>query len=307
MTTMSVIDYRRLDMAHRILRQGESSASGVGGPFGDSVGLPDIYYVDSGSGSDGNDGRDPAAPLATIDAANNKCTASQGDIILVQPGHSETLSAEITLDVIGVQVIGVGEGSLRPQITQGFAGDAIAIDAANVTVQNLYFNEATTAPGAGGAAIDINAAFAKVIGCRFDLGTDDLEAITITATGDDSLIEDCMFVVTANGPDAGIEIEAIVERVTIRKCVFDGGTDDWDTGGVNSGVAHIECLIEDNVCSGGPGIIFSAAATGMIHRNMFGGGTLASMLDPGSCMNAENYESDAIDQTGRLFPTTAAS
>ena len=301
------IDYRRLDMSHRILRAVGETESAIGGPFGDSVGLPDIYYVDSGSGSDNNDGRDPAFPLATIDAANNKCTAGQGDVILVQPGHSETLTAEITLDVIGVSVIGVGQGTLRPQITQAFAGDAIAIDAANVSVENIYFNEATTAPGAGGAAIDINAAFAIVKGCHFDLGTDDLEAITITATGDDCVIEDNVFIVTANGPNAGLEIEAIVERVTIRGNNFDGGTDDWDVGGVNSGVAQTECVVLDNVCSGGPGIIFSAAATGVIGRNLFANGTLGSMLDPGSCMCFENYEADAIDQSGRLFPTTVAS
>jgi len=62
----------------------------------------------------------------------------------------------------------------------------------------------------------------------------------------------------------------------------------------------------DNICSGGPGIIFSAAATGVIARNLFGGGTLGSMLDPGSCMCFENYEADAIDETARLFPTGVA-
>jgi len=31
------------------------------------------------------------------------------------------------------------------------------------------------------------------------------------------------------------------------------------------------------------------------------------MLDPGSCMAAENYEADAVDQSARLFPGTVAS
>ena len=35
--------------------------------------------------------------------------------------------------------------------------------------------------------------------------------------------------------------------------------------------------------------------------------TLGSMLDPGSCMCARNFEADAIDQKAREFPTTAAS
>jgi hypothetical protein len=36
------------------------------------------------------------------------------------------------------------------------------------------------------------------------------------------------------------------------------------------------------------------------------GGTLGSMLDPGSCFCFENYEADDIDESGRLFPTTTA-
>jgi hypothetical protein len=31
------------------------------------------------------------------------------------------------------------------------------------------------------------------------------------------------------------------------------------------------------------------------------------MLNPGSCMCAENYEADAVDETARIFPATAAS
>ena len=309
MSKVSVMDYRRLDMAHRTLRVASAVESGVGGPFGDSVGLPDIYYVDSGAGSDNSDGRDPAFPMATIDAAVAKCTASQGDIIMVQPGHSETLTTIITLDVIGVQVIGVGEGSLRPQITQGLAGNGITITAANVTVQNIYFNEATTAPGAGGAAINIAAAFAQIIGCHFDQGADDLEAITLEITAFDCLIEDCEFVVTADGPDAGIEVEAIIERLKVKNCWFDGGADDFDVGSINSGVAHTSCLIEGNKIFNGSafGIEFTAAATGLIIGNAMGGGTFDAMLDPGSCMCIENFQTDAVDVTAAKIPTTVAT
>ena len=80
-----------------------------------------------------------------------------------------------------------------------------------------------------------------------------------------------------------------------------------DVGAINSGVAHLSCLVEGNVSNFGPAIIFSAAATGMISLNVMGYGTLGSMLDPGSCVCSENYEADAIDQTARLFPTVVAS
>ena len=45
----------------------------------------------------------------------------------------------------------------------------------------------------------------------------------------------------------------------------------------------------------------------MIADNYVGEGTLGSMIDPGSCMCFENYEADAINETGALEPGTAAS
>ncbi|KKM76659.1 hypothetical protein LCGC14_1377970, partial [marine sediment metagenome] len=59
------------DLLHRMRRAVAGSQSTIDPPFGDSPNLPDIYYVDSGNGSDGNDGRDPGFPMATIDAAIN--------------------------------------------------------------------------------------------------------------------------------------------------------------------------------------------------------------------------------------------
>lgn len=59
---------------------------------------------------------------ATIDAANNLCTANAGDLILVAPGHTETLTAtDITLDIAGVTVLGLGSGSLRPTLSMNNA------------------------------------------------------------------------------------------------------------------------------------------------------------------------------------------
>ena len=42
----------------------------------------DIWFVDAGSGTDGDGyGQNPDAPFATLDYAVGKCTASQGDVI----------------------------------------------------------------------------------------------------------------------------------------------------------------------------------------------------------------------------------
>jgi len=98
-----------------------------------------VFWVDSGGGSNGNKGTFDR-PFATIDYAIGRCTASNGDIILVKPGHAETITgaAGIACDVAGVAIIGLGRGTLRPTITFSTAATAtLTITAAAVTLHNL--------------------------------------------------------------------------------------------------------------------------------------------------------------------------
>lgn len=102
-----------------------------------STALPD----NARRGSDSNDGT-YNSPFATLDYAVGRCTANRGDIIMVKPGHAETVSAAgaIALDVAGVAVVGLGYGSLRPTFTLDTANTAaITVAANNVTVHNCLF------------------------------------------------------------------------------------------------------------------------------------------------------------------------
>jgi hypothetical protein len=93
----------------------------------------------SKSGSDGNKGT-YREPFATIDYAIGKCTASRGDIIMVMPGHSETVTSDggIDLDVAGVAIVGLGTGTLRPKIVlDTAAAAAVQVAAANCTMHNI--------------------------------------------------------------------------------------------------------------------------------------------------------------------------
>src|SRR6185503_19507054 len=58
-------------------------------------------------GSNGNDGKTPDRPLATIAKALTLCVANRGDKIILMPGHAETVSAAAGLDlnVAGVSII----------------------------------------------------------------------------------------------------------------------------------------------------------------------------------------------------------
>ena len=108
---------------------------GVFSPFGN------VFYVDSGHGNanDDNPGTSPKAPMATIDAAYNRCTASQGDVVVVAGGHTETISGatDLVLDTAGVTIIGMGRGSDRPTLTFSATDSEIPISAVNVTLQNF--------------------------------------------------------------------------------------------------------------------------------------------------------------------------
>src|SRR4051812_7269513 len=78
------------------------------------------FFVDSVTGTDSvGAGQNPDTPFATISFALTQCTASKGDIIYVMPGHAEAIAAAGTLacSVIGVSIIGLGNGSNRPSIS----------------------------------------------------------------------------------------------------------------------------------------------------------------------------------------------
>lgn len=106
------------------------------------------FHVDSGTGTDALPG-DSRRPFATIDYAIGQCTANNGDIILVSPGHSETVSSAsaITLDVAGVTIIFLGHGGDKGTLT---------------------FNTATT------ASIVVSAASCAILGAKFVAGIDAL-------------------------------------------------------------------------------------------------------------------------------------
>jgi len=266
-----------------------------------------VFFVHH-TGSDSNSGTDATQPFATLDYAIGRCTADKNDTIIVMAGHAETITSAITVDIAGVSIIGIGNGTNRPALTCNAAIDCITVTAANVTIQNIYF-PASTLTGVT-SRINVAASHLSVINCKFQCGQYDLESITVTATGLDLVVDSCHFIVSANGPDAAIEIEsASAAGIIVQNCIFDGGddTNGWDVSAVNSDVAHTNCVIKNNVSFYGAFADFDAAATGVIAYNVMGEGTLGAMLDPGSCMCFENYEADAVDETGRIFPTSAAS
>ncbi len=92
-------------------------------------------------GSNGNPGTFQK-PFSTIAYASTRAIASRGDVVIVKPGHAETVSAAagIALSKAGVAFIGLGYGSMRPKITWNTADTAtITVSAANISFTNFQF------------------------------------------------------------------------------------------------------------------------------------------------------------------------
>jgi hypothetical protein len=109
----------------------------------------EVFWVNNSSvlakggigGSNGNPGT-YTKPFASIDYAIGRCTAGRGDVIMVMPGHTETVSAagDITLDVNGVAIVGLGVGAGRPTITFDTANTArISWTADQCTMKGINF------------------------------------------------------------------------------------------------------------------------------------------------------------------------
>lgn len=109
-------------------------------------------------------GESPQKPFATLDYAVGRCLANRGDIIMVMPGHAESISAAgaLALDVAGITIVCMGTGSLRPTFTFDTVITAdMDIDAANITIiGGIFVNgiDNLTVP------IDINAADFSMLG-----------------------------------------------------------------------------------------------------------------------------------------------
>ena len=139
---------------------------GIGSPL---LTTGNVYHVDSGADAADNDNAatNPKQPAATLDGAIGKCTANNGDVILVAPGHSETISAAaaITFDVAGVTVIGMGVGNSRPTITLDTAATTdIDVTADDTQIHNMIFSM-NYADIAG--VFDLSAAGFVLNKCRF--------------------------------------------------------------------------------------------------------------------------------------------
>tara|TARA_Y100000310_G_scaffold344956_1_gene460760 strand:+ start:9780 stop:10688 length:909 start_codon:yes stop_codon:yes gene_type:complete len=276
----------------------------------------DIYFVDSGSATGADSvgaGRNPDKPFLTLDYAVGQCTASQGDVIYLMPGHADTCSSagDITLDVAGITVIGLGNGVDQPTVTIDTANTAdILINAASITVENVHFiaNFLDIA-----AAIDVDATDFTVRGCRFKDTSTTLNAkIWIqdggTTTSNRITVEDCWCDCFGTANTHFINLAGTGDGHIIRNNILLG---DWATMCIGGAGIVTLCSIIGNyiyniVSTADTCINMGATATGIAADNRCCGGHATDGIVCGDLGSLENYYEDAeSDLSGSLEPAVA--
>jgi len=264
----------------------------IGGSTPTGLGRGKTIYVDSQVA--GSDGSSPAYALATLDEAFAKCTANQGDVIVVMPNHAETVTGAggITHDVAGVSVIGLGVGLQRPRFLMD-AGTTVTylISAADAYVENLEF-----ASGHSNVAtcFNITAAGAHINNCRFGNNTTNEDfLVCISASGADNtadglVVENCRWYTTDTDDDQMISFTGSAANVRIiNNRMLTSATATAQLIVCATGKILTNAEIAYNICSNlmTSGELFisndGTTNTGFVHNNYSGHADVTGAHDPG--------------------------
>jgi hypothetical protein len=185
-------------------------------------------YVDSNYGSNSNFGS-KEHPYAGLDYAVGMCSVS-GDTIYLMPGHSETITAGtvIDIDVGGLNIVGLGNGSDIPTINYG-TGTTVDIDAANISIKNVKFVSSVNAQV---AFLDVNHGGFTMEDCILQSTAATSGAICfidLATTKDNFTFKNCQFINDIADPvsvDGGVNTGCFYfvdsENIFVENCFFNG-------------------------------------------------------------------------------------
>lgn len=270
-----------------------------------------VLFVDSTNGADSaGRGQKPSAPLATIDFAIGLCTANEGNVIFVAPGHTETLAtaAALDLDVAGVTVIGLGKGTLRPTITMSAVGSTVHMDAANCHIENILFPITADVT----KIIDIDKTDCTVKNCEFrgDSSKQFVTAIDVDGGSanacDRTQIIGCKFDSDAVGSTDAIKLAEVADGVLIDGCTAVGN---YSVSPIHNPIGSVltdlivrDCFLKNDT-TGQTSLELVSASTGFLIRNFYHNDlTQATGQDTGACRSFECYHCDVIDKSGIISP-----
>lgn len=309
--TLSSQSRRRLELAFASTDSADELEGLLGGYLGAKV-----FYVHSGDGSNAYDGLSWRAPFATLDYAIGQCTADDGDVIFVRPGHAENLAAAsaVNVDVAGVRIIGLGEGNLRPTFSATAAAGEFEIGAANVTIRNLRL--VCNFTGGSTAAIQVAAA---ADGCTLDgLEFQDttnakewLVHISVATTVTDLVVRGCKMIGLVGGSMtnsilfAGTSSNVVLEDNYFFVDSSDSVIDHAADAAVNFRASR-NIVINEDTTTALYCLQQHASSTGVAHDNRFAYNKVDAEVSAGAAMWwFNNLASNTIAESGLLDPTTS--
>lgn len=280
------------------------------------VGNSATLLTGEATASDGNSGTF-LKPFSTVDYAIGRCAAGRGDIIMIRPGHTETVTAAsgIDCDVAGAALVGLGNGNSKPTITFSTAASAsIAAAAANVTMFNLRFvsgiaNLTNT--------IESSAAHTTISHCEFmasAAATGMNISVITTAASTGLYIGNCVF--NMESSIAGVAVTDVpTEAIRLVGCdnaIIEDNyiVGNYSTSAINGITTASEGLlirrnqihnVTTSAAAGGVDLV--AGCTGMISDNRIGSyeaTTIDTIIDSASCSSCFNHLVNVVTEVSDL-------
>lgn len=273
-----------------------------------------VFFVHSGTGNSAYPGTSSDQPMATIKQAVALCTDSKGDIIIVMPGHTESIVSATTLDVnkIGVRIIGLGHGRNRPTLNFTNTAGKVVYSAANVYTSGIVYTADVSAVVTGIAVTAADVTFENCETDYVDTGDDFAIHLLTTSVARTSVINCKFFAEAITGSNAAIQFNAVT-GLNIIGCIFDGF---WVTAVLN-GVTAASTRVEihnnylRNVDTTAGKILTTFTATlGLASNNRAGSlysTDILAVWANTSVLSVENYIVNVVTETGGISPAVASA
>lgn len=262
------------------------------------VGPKSVTQYQGIGASNGNSGTSPQEPFASLSTAISAATSGRGDVIVVLPGYTETVTSSLTISKDALTIIGCNTN--RPSITVNGAIDLFNITGQGVTLANL--NMAITTTDAATAFVNVAGKNARLYNLFMNPSADAninvVDVITLASNGDGCIIENVDIRNTSTAVNSFLSIEAAVANLTLKNCFFFGNI---VTAGVIDGAAATQMYWE-NVTIGTigttiPAIVLDSNPTGLLRNCYFSGThtTLASNVNYGNALRL--FECRVLEET----------
>ena len=266
------------------------------------------FFVDSGN---------PAAnigtfnqPNTTIKAAVTQCVNNRGDVIIVGPGHAETISTatSLTLNKAGITIVGLGNGSLRPTLTFSATASILNVTAANIKMENILIVGAIDNIVTGFALSAAADGFTlKNVEVRDGASDEEFNILmTIAALCSDVTIDGLIFHGLAGGMTDCIVAAGAADRFKLINSYI--RCDASDHIADFTAAASVGVIIENNRlinidAAAGLGIGLHNSCNGYVSRNYVTNlkDTVVGITGTGMAY-CENYMSNALNASGIILP-----